>query len=73
MAFSLPDAIKTWGDAIKNNHETKASRSLRDTAKSIDDAIEKLTNRMDKTEYVVFFPFLSFSQHSVSNTHCHNV
>lgn len=70
LAFSLPDAIKTWGDAIKNNHETKASRSLRDTAKSIDDAIEKLTNRMDKTETLLKEAIHTWSQKSFTTKDC---
>lgn len=35
LAFALYDAIDNWTDLIKNNHETEASRSVRDTADDI--------------------------------------
>ncbi|KAE8278865.1 hypothetical protein D5F01_LYC22444 [Larimichthys crocea] len=39
LAFAFPEAVDNWKEAIKNNHVTEASQSLKDTA----DAILKMT------------------------------
>ncbi|XP_030266950.1 uncharacterized protein LOC115578228 [Sparus aurata] len=35
MGFALPEVIDSWKHMIENNHETEASRSIRDTADDI--------------------------------------
>ncbi|KAE8278871.1 hypothetical protein D5F01_LYC22450 [Larimichthys crocea] len=42
LAFAFPEAVDNWKEAIKNNHVTKASQSLKDTA----DAILKMTREL---------------------------
>ncbi|XP_073351147.1 uncharacterized protein [Pagrus major] len=44
LGFALDEAIDNWKDQIKNNHETEASRSMRDTA----DDIQKLCSTARK-------------------------
>ncbi|XP_055086765.1 uncharacterized protein LOC117389423 isoform X2 [Periophthalmus magnuspinnatus] len=50
LAFSLPEAIDNWTEAIKNKHETQASKSLRDTAEKIDDTRRNLTDKLSQIQ-----------------------
>lgn len=42
LALTLPEAIQNWTEAIQNNHETEASRSLREMAQKIMRAVKAL-------------------------------
>lgn len=53
LAFSLPEAIDNWTEAIKKNHVTEASQSLRDTAKQIKEATEKLSNNLSEIKEIL--------------------
>ncbi|KAM9408141.1 uncharacterized protein KZ484_024338 [Pholidichthys leucotaenia] len=48
MLFSLPEAIDSWSKAIEENHETEASKSLKVTAKEIQDAAQTLQKKLDE-------------------------
>ncbi|KAM8724111.1 uncharacterized protein AB9X84_003914 [Acanthopagrus schlegelii] len=47
MGFALPEAIDNWKDLIEKNHETEASRSLRDTADDILKMCRTLKDQFD--------------------------
>ncbi|CAL9689728.1 unnamed protein product [Knipowitschia caucasica] len=48
LAFSLPEAIDNWKEAIKSNHETQASKSLNDTADQIDKVRNNLSDKLSQ-------------------------
>ncbi|KAM3623719.1 uncharacterized protein V6R79_014932 [Siganus canaliculatus] len=47
LVFTLPEAIDSWKEMIKNNHVTEASQSLRDTANDILRMTRKLKEQLD--------------------------
>ncbi|KAE8282664.1 hypothetical protein D5F01_LYC18051 [Larimichthys crocea] len=47
LAFALPEAVDSWKEAIKKNHVTEASQSLRDTADTILKMTRKLREQFD--------------------------
>ena len=51
MGFALPEAIDNWKDLIEKNHETEASRSLRDTADDILKMCRTLKDQFDNMRY----------------------
>lgn len=53
LAFSLPEAIESWTNAIENKHETDASKSLRDNGKKIEKAAKKLSSKLSTIEKAV--------------------
>lgn len=53
LAFALPEAIDSWTQMIKNNHVTKASQSLRDTANAIRRMTKSLMEQLDQIRYDV--------------------
>ncbi|KAK7938465.1 hypothetical protein WMY93_001791 [Mugilogobius chulae] len=53
LAFSLPEAITNWENAIKNRHETEASKSLRDTAEKTDQARRNLSHNLSQIQKVL--------------------
>lgn len=51
MVFSLPEAIDNWTDLIKKNHETEASKSMRETANNILESTRTLKKQFDNIKY----------------------
>lgn len=51
MAISLSEATDNWTDLIKNNHETEASKSMRDKADNLIKSTQTL-REMFNDEYV---------------------
>ncbi|KAK7929831.1 hypothetical protein WMY93_006226 [Mugilogobius chulae] len=50
LAFSLPEAIDNWTEAIKDKHETKVTKSLKETATKIDEAAENLSSKLKQIQ-----------------------
>ncbi|XP_034566412.1 uncharacterized protein LOC117831716 [Notolabrus celidotus] len=50
LAFALPEAIDQWKEAVKNNHVTEASQSLRDTADDLQRISRTLRKQLDEIQ-----------------------
>lgn len=46
LAFSLPDAINSWTEAIEGKHETDASKQLRNVAEKVEKSVKDLSQKL---------------------------